>query len=148
MLVRGGRRHHEPHYGAVSVCVEGTAPAGAWIRRRMRRATGRRRVGKRRIKLSLNEIFFFRSAQQAAWTIFFFWDGGEGEPIVIECQREQVRRSGPRAANAMRRPRRTTVGGWHTETHDPHAHHHHEGSDRFFFRVLKRGSSTTCYLRH
>ena len=31
MLVRGGRRHHEPRYGAVSVWVEGTAPAGGWI---------------------------------------------------------------------------------------------------------------------
>ena len=29
----------------------------------------------------------------------------------------------------MRRPWRTTAGGWHTETHDPHAHHHHESSD-------------------
>ena len=25
MLMRGGRRHHEPNYGAISVCVEGTA---------------------------------------------------------------------------------------------------------------------------
>ena len=32
----------------------------------------------------------------------------------------------------MRRPWRTTAGGWHTETHDPHAHHHHESSDRPF----------------
>ena len=32
----------------------------------------------------------------------------------------------------MRRPRRTTGGGWHTETHDPHAHDHHESSDRLF----------------
>ena len=30
----------------------------------------------------------------------------------------------------MRRPLRTTAGGWHTETHDRHAHHHHESSDR------------------
>ena len=36
----------------------------------------------------------------------------------------------------MRRPWRTTAGGWHTETHDPHAHHHHESSDRLFFRVF------------
>ena len=27
----------------------------------------------------------------------------------------------------------STAGGWHTETHDPHAHHHHESSDRLFF---------------
>ena len=59
MLVRGGRRHLEPHYGSVSVCVEGTVPAGGWIRRRRRRATGRRRAGKRRIELSLNEDFCF-----------------------------------------------------------------------------------------
>ena len=32
----------------------------------------------------------------------------------------------------MRRPWRTTAGGWHTETHDPHAHHHHDSSDRLF----------------
>ena len=32
----------------------------------------------------------------------------------------------------MRRPWRTTAGGWQTETHDPHAHHHHESSDRVF----------------
>ena len=31
MLVRGGRRHHEPRYDAVSVCVKRTAPAGGWI---------------------------------------------------------------------------------------------------------------------
>ena len=31
----------------------------------------------------------------------------------------------------MRRPWRIT-GGWHTETHDPHAHHHHESSNRLF----------------
>ena len=31
----------------------------------------------------------------------------------------------------MRRPSRTTAGGWHTETHDPHAHHH-ESNDRLF----------------
>ena len=49
VLVRGGRRHQEPHYGAVSVCVEGTAPAGGKIRRRRRRAAGRRPAGKRRI---------------------------------------------------------------------------------------------------
>ena len=36
----------------------------------------------------------------------------------------------------MRRPWRTTAGGRHTETHDPHAHHHHEGSDRLFFHFL------------
>ena len=76
MLVRGGRRHHEPRYGAVSVCVEGTTPAGGWIRRLRRRATERRRAGKRRIKLSLNEIFFFRSALQTAWSILFFFGRG------------------------------------------------------------------------
>ena len=32
----------------------------------------------------------------------------------------------------MRRPWRTTAGGWHTETHDPHAYYHHESSDRLF----------------
>ena len=32
----------------------------------------------------------------------------------------------------MRRPWRTAAGGWRTETRDPHAHHHHESSDRLF----------------
>ena len=35
----------------------------------------------------------------------------------------------------MRRPWRTTAGGWHKETYDRHAHHHHhESSDRLFFK--------------
>ena len=38
---------------------------------------------------------FFRSAPQTAWSILFFLDGGEGEPIGIKCEREQVRRIGP-----------------------------------------------------
>ena len=57
---RGRYGIYEPHYGAVSVCVEGTVPAGDWIRRRRRRATERRRAGKRRIELSLNENFVFQ----------------------------------------------------------------------------------------
>ena len=36
----------------------------------------------------------------------------------------------------MRRPWRTTAGGWHTETHDPHAHQHHEGSDLLLVKVF------------
>ena len=40
----------------------------------------------------------------------------------------------------MRRPWRTTTGGWQTEAHDSHAHHHHESSDRllqdFFFEAV------------
>ena len=81
---------------------------------------------------------------------FVFWDGGEGEPIGIERQRGEQVSVNERAegAKAMRRPWRTTAGGWYTETHDPHAHHHHESSDRLFFRVFLRGSSTTCFLRH
>ena len=96
MLVRGGRRHHEPHYGAVSVCVEGTTSAGGWIRRRRRRATGCRRAGKRRIELSLNKNFVFQFSTASCKDHFVFWDEGEGEPIGIECQREQVQRTGPR----------------------------------------------------
>ena len=58
--------------------------------------TGRRRAGKRRIELSLNENFCFSDQQRKLRGAFcFFRDGGEGEPIGIECQREQVRRSGP-----------------------------------------------------
>ena len=61
---RIGRRHHEPCYGAVSVCVEGTAPAGGRIRRPRRGATGRRRAGKRRIEHSLNKNFCFSDQQR------------------------------------------------------------------------------------
>ena len=94
--MRGGRRHHEPRYGAVSVCVEGTAPARGWIRRQKRRATGGRRAGKRRIELSLNENFCSSDQHRKLRVAFcYFLDGGEGEPIGIECKREQVRRSGP-----------------------------------------------------
>ena len=39
-------------------------------------------------------------------------------------------------AKAMRRPWRTTAGEWHTETHESHAHHHHEGGDRLFFYIF------------
>ena len=96
MLVRGGRRHHEPRYIAVPVCVEGTAPAGGLIRRRRRRATGRRRAGKRRIKLSLNENFCFSDQHRMLRGAFgLFLDGGEGEPNGIECERGLGQRSDP-----------------------------------------------------
>ena len=77
MLVRGGRRHHEPHCGAVSVCGEGTAPVGGWSRRRRRRATGRRRAGKRRIELSLNEISFFSDQHRKLRGEFVFLGRGK-----------------------------------------------------------------------
>ena len=48
----------------------------------------------------------------------------------------------------MRRPRRTTAGGWHTETHDPHAHHHHESSDRFFFSGLFYEAVVVQHVTH
>ena len=73
MLVRGGRRHHEPRYGAVSVFVEGTARAGGWIRRRRRRAAGRRRAWKRRIELSLNENFCFSDQHRELHGAFCFF---------------------------------------------------------------------------
>ena len=77
--MRGGMRHHEPHCGAVLACVEGTAPAGGWIRRQRRRATGRRRAGKRRIELSLNEIFVSSEQHRKLRRLFgLFGDGGEG----------------------------------------------------------------------
>ena len=95
MLNRDARARRQPRYGAVSVCVEGTAREGGWIRRRRRRATGRRRAGKRRIELSLNDHICFSDQHRKLREAFcFFWDGVEGEPIGIECQREQVRRSG------------------------------------------------------
>ena len=92
--MRGGRRHQEPHYGAVSVRVEGTRPAGGWIRRR-RRTTERRRAGKRRIELSLNESFCCQISIACCEEHFVFGDGGKEEPIGIARQREQVRMSGP-----------------------------------------------------
>ena len=74
--MRGGRRHHEPRYGAVSVCVEGTAPAAGWIRRIRRRATGRRRTGKRRIELSLNDNFVFQISTANCVEHFVFFGRG------------------------------------------------------------------------
>ena len=35
-------------------------------------------------------FLFSRSAPQTAWSTLFFLDGGEGEPIGIECEREQM----------------------------------------------------------
>ena len=70
--MRGGRGHHEARYGAVSVCGEETAPAGGWIRRRRRRATGRRRAGKTRIGLSLNEILCFSDQHRKLRGAFSF----------------------------------------------------------------------------
>ena len=74
--MRGGRRHHEPHYGAVSVCVEGTAPAGGWIRRRRRRATERQLAVKRRVELSLNKIFCFPDQHRKLRGAFCFLGRG------------------------------------------------------------------------
>ena len=95
ILVREVRRHDEPHYGTVSVCLKGTAPAGSWIRQRRRRTTERRRAGGSRIELSLNENFCFQDQHCQVTGDFLFWDGGDGEQIGSECQREEVRRSGP-----------------------------------------------------
>ena len=53
--------------------------------------TGRRRAGERLIELSLNENFVLQIRTASCVGHF----GGEGEPIGIECGREQVRRSGP-----------------------------------------------------
>ena len=59
-------------------------------------ATGRRRAGKRRIELSLNEKFCLSDQHRKLRAAFCsFFDGGEGEPTGIECEREQVRRSWP-----------------------------------------------------
>ena len=85
MLNRGARarRQGEPHYVAVSVCVEGTAPAGGWIRRQSRRTTERRRAGKRRIELYQNDNFFFISAPQAARSILFSGTGEKGNRLEV-----------------------------------------------------------------
>ena len=66
------------------------------MRRRRRRANERRRVGTRRIELSLNENFFFQIGTASLEKHFEFWDGGGGEPTGIEGQRKQERiNSGP-----------------------------------------------------
>ena len=70
------RRHHEPHLGAVSVCVEGTAPTGGWIRRRRRRATECRQAGKRRVELSLNENICFSDQHRKLRGAFCFLGRG------------------------------------------------------------------------
>ena len=94
MLVRGGRHHHEAHYGAVSVCVERTAPAGGWIRRRRRRATERRRAGKRQIELSLNgNFFFFQISIASCKEHFVLWEGGEGAPIGMNRMELSINKS-------------------------------------------------------
>ena len=96
MLVRGGRHHHEPRYGAVSVRVEGTAPAEGWIRRRKKRATGRRRAGKRRIELSLNKNFCLSDiTANCVELLVFFWTGEKGNRLelsVNESKCEGARR--------------------------------------------------------
>ena len=56
--------------------VEGTAPAGGWIRRRRRRATERRRAGKTRIELSLNENFRFSDQHRKLRGAFCFLGRG------------------------------------------------------------------------
>ena len=95
MLVRGGRRCHEPNYRAVLGCMEGTTPSGNWIRRRRRRATERRRTGKSRIELSLKLDFLYSDQCRKLREAFYSWDRREGEPARIEWQREHVTRSGP-----------------------------------------------------
>ena len=95
MLVRGDRRHHEPRYGAVSVCVEGTAPAGGWIRRRRRRASGRRRAGKRRIELSLNENFCYSNQHRKLRGAFVFLGTGEkGDRLELSVDESKRERAG------------------------------------------------------
>ena len=93
--VRGGRRHHEPRYGAVSVCVEGTAPTGGWIRRRRRRATGRRRAGKRRIELSLNDNFCFSDQhRKLRGAFYFFWTGEKGNRLELSVNESKCEGAG------------------------------------------------------
>ena len=94
--MRGSRRHHhEPPYGALSVALEGTAPSGGWIRRRSRRATERRRAEERRIELYLNGNFCFSDQHYKLSGASSFLGMGKRGSIGMECQREQVRRSGP-----------------------------------------------------
>ena len=90
--MRRGRRQYEPNYGAVSVYVEGTAPAGGGVRRRRRRATEREEAGNRRIELSVNDSFSFSDQNRKLRGTCFFSDGGKVEPIGIQCHRKHVGR--------------------------------------------------------
>ena len=95
MLGRGGRRHNEPRYGAVSVCVEGSAPAGGWIRRRKRMATGRRRAGKRQIELSLNESFCFSDQhRKLRGALCFFRTGEKGNRLELSVNESKCEGAG------------------------------------------------------
>ena len=60
-----------------------------------RSVDGRGRAGKRWLEFSLNDNFCFSDQHRNLRGAFCFWGGGEGEPIGIECQRKQVRMSGP-----------------------------------------------------
>ena len=126
-------------YGAVPVCVEGTAPAGGWIRRRRRRATGRRRAGKRRIELSLNENFCFSDQHRKLRGAFcLFRKGNRLELSVNESKCEGaggVSHGEPQQEDGARRlTTRTHIVIMRTAI--------------VFFQGFLRGSSTTCYLRH
>ena len=95
ILVRGGRRHHEPHYNAVLACVEGTAPAGSSNRGQRRRATGRRRAGKRWLELSVNEIFYFSDQHRKLRGEFcFFGTGEKGNRLELSVNESKCERAG------------------------------------------------------
>ena len=76
-------------------CVEGTAPAGGWVRRPRRRATERRRAGKRRIKLSLTENFCFSDQHSKLQGAFCFSGRGEkGNRLELIVNESKCERAG------------------------------------------------------
>ena len=84
MLVRGGRRHQDPHYGAVSglsggICAgrrldSTTEEEGDWP------STGGEGTD---WTLPERELSFFRSAPQAARSFLFFGTGEEGNRLEL-----------------------------------------------------------------
>ena len=73
MAVRGDRRQHEPNYGTVWACIEGTAPSGGWIRRQSRSDIERRRVER-----TLRDNFFFHISTEKCEEHFGFGTGEKG----------------------------------------------------------------------
>ena len=97
-------------------------------------ATGRRRAGKRRIELSLNENFCFSDQHRKLRGAFIlsFGTGEKGNRLelsVNESKCECAGRASQGDEAAMENHSRRTT---HAETHDPYAHRHHESSDRLF----------------
>ena len=58
------------------------------------RATERRRAGKRRIELSLNEDVCFSDQHRKLRGAFCFWDGGEGNRLELSVNESKCEGAG------------------------------------------------------